>query len=532
MPMTDSARVGLTVLVAAGALGGGYLWLTGSLHSPDTYTQRVSFDNAQGVQKGAPVRVQGVDMGRVEEIALGADQKPVMLLRVRGGADGYRIHPEDGIRIVGSLVGFTQPFIEITPGGRRAAVVQPGGVLPGESGTSQDQVLAQSDQLLHNMNELTTRLNTITAGFARVTKDGRLADDLAKTVHNFAKASDSGVVVARNMEQATGRVDRLISSFESTSGSLNATLKRADKLFVDLRGTAGESQALMRDARGVVKDTGELVRSSQGVVQHTDETIKNANGLVTDTRTFIALNRSQLQEVVNSLNSSLKKLDSTLTEAQGFLGDKRLQGDLKETAANVKEATENLKKITVDVRTLTGDPKVQEDLKVTVTNLRDATEQAAELFRRVRGVIGGGGKTAKTVAQKVADAQFKADVLRTVNSNRTRFDFDATIPWSQNTFYRAGIFDFGEANEFNIQAGRRLRSNVWARYGIHASKLGGGLDFGSPNHPYFSIDVFGVDQLRADLQGNIPVTPYLDLTLGVDKAFNNPDPVFGIRYHK
>jgi ABC-type transporter Mla subunit MlaD len=327
-------------------------------------------------------------------------------------------------------------------------------------------------------------------------------------------------------------VDRLIDSFESTSGSLNATLKKADTLFASLRGTAGDTQALVRDTRGVVKDTGELVRNSNQVVLHTDETIKNANGLVTDTRTFIALNRGQLQEVVNSLNSSLKKLDSTLTEAQGFLADKRLQGDLKETAANVKEATENLKKITVDVRTLTGDPKVQEDLKVTVANLRDATEQAADLFRRVRGVIGGGGKTAKTVAQKVADAQFKADVVRTVNSKRTRFDFDATIPWSQTTFYRAGIFDFGETNGFNIQAGRELRSNVWARYGIHASKLGGGLDFGNPNHPYFSLDVFGLDRVRTDLQGSIPLTSYLDLTLGVDKALNKPDPIFGIRYHK
>ena len=533
MPLNDSARVGLTVLAAVAALGGGYLWLTGSLHAPDTYLQRVSFDNAQGVQKGAPVRVQGVDMGRVDEITLGADRRPVFVLRVKSGAEGYQIRPEDSIKIVGSLVGFTQPFVEVTPGGRHAAAVaQPGNVLPGDSGVNQDQVLAQSDQLLRNMNELTNRLNTITAGFARVTKDGRLADDLAKTVHNFAKASDSGVVVARNMEQATGRVDRLISSFESTSANLNRTLNKADTLFASLRGTAADSQKLMQDARGVVKDTGEVVRNANGVLQHTDETIKNTNGLVTEARMFVALNKGQLQELISSLNSSMKKLDQTLTEAQGFIGDKTLQADLKETAANTREATENLKKITGDVHALTGDPKVQEDLKVTVANLRDATEQAADVFRRVRGVIGGGGKTAKTVAQKVADTQFRVDVLHGTESNRTQFDFDATIPWSKSTFYRAGIFDFGETNQFNIQAGQALRPNIWARYGIHASRLGGGLDIGAPNNPYFSVDVFGVDKLRTDIRGNIPVTPYLDLSLGVNRAFENPDPVFGVRYHK
>src|SRR5947209_123825 len=146
MRLNDTARVGLTVLVALGALTGVNLWLSGALHPSHTYVQNVRFPNAQGIQAGGFVRVQGVDMGSVEKVTLAPDGQALIGLRMR---DAYHIQPTDGIRIVINPVGFAQPFVEITPGARAAAApaLNPDGTLSGDSGLSQDQLLTQTNQL-------------------------------------------------------------------------------------------------------------------------------------------------------------------------------------------------------------------------------------------------------------------------------------------------------------------------------------------------------------------------------------------------
>jgi hypothetical protein len=92
--------------------------------------------------------------------------------------------------------------------------------------------------------------------------------------------------------------------------------------------------------------------------------------------------------------------------------------------------------------------------------------------------------------------------------------------------------DFGQENEFNIQRGQRLAPSLWARFGVHASTLGLGLDVGNSLHPPLSLDFYGLHDQRLDVQANLPVTRFLDLTFGLDNVFREPDPIFGIRYKR
>jgi phospholipid/cholesterol/gamma-HCH transport system substrate-binding protein len=531
MRMTDAARVGLTVLVALAVLAVGTFSLRSIQNRRGTHDEKVSFTDAQGIQEGAYVRVRGVDVGTVNEIHLGPNYEAVLTLRI---SDRYpRIRPEDSVRIVGGLFGFDPPRVEITPGGRRTPAVRTAeGAHPGEGGPTTDRLISEGDRLLQNLNRLAGNMDRLTRNLNEVAGDPQLRKDLNTTARNFARASQSGVVVARNLEGTSGRVDALIDSFESTSSRLDRTLRQADRLFTSFQGTASESRELVRDtrgvmseARGVVRDTGELVRS-------TNETVKNAGGLVSETRLFVAQNREKLQEVVNSLGSALKQLDATLTEARTFIADPEIRADLKATAANVREATENLKNIGADVRSITGDPKVQEDLRASISNLRDLSEQAGGIFRRIEAVFGSSGKTAKSIGERISDAEVDAALVRGVTSNRTRLDLNATIPWTENTFYRLGFYDFGENNRFNAQMGQQFRPGLWARYGIYASKLGVGLDVGSRLRPPFSLDIYGLDQPRVDLRGNIPVAPYIDATVGLDNITRGANPVVGLRYRK
>jgi phospholipid/cholesterol/gamma-HCH transport system substrate-binding protein len=530
MRVNDALKVGVAVLIALAALIYVTFALPRAFQGRNTYEVKVAFDDARGIAEGAPVRVSGVDKGTVSDIDFDSRLgKPVLTLRIKSD---YPLGPNDAIRIAGGLIGFNPPWVEITPGGRVTADPAPGGIRTGDSGPNTDKLVSQGEKLLSNLTTLTERMTTLTDNMTRIAGDPRLRTSLVRTLVNLDKLSGTGVDIARNMKSATAQADRLIASFQGTATSLDRTLRRADTLLAGFRGTATQSEALMKDARAVMQRTNTVVENTGELMKDTRTVIQNAGGLVTETRTTLAENRVKLAQVLDSLNASLKNLDKTLTEATAFLTDEQMRADLKATAANTREATANLQKITADLESLTGDPQAQEDLRATIGNLRAATEEATEVFRRVRGVLGGGGQTAKNITQRLQEAELRAEVVRTGRSERTRVHTDATLPWSANTFYRLGLFDFGENTRINAQAGQQLRRNLWVRYGIYASKLGAGVDFGSRQRPSASVDLFGLDRPRLDLRGNIPLNRSLDLTIGVDRVFQAPDPVFGVRYHK
>lgn len=530
MRLNEAARVGLAVLAALGMLVFATFFLRGSLNRANTRTLKVAFTNAQGIQKGAYVRVRGVDVGQVEKISLGDGATAVLTLRV---GEEYQVKPEDSIRIVGGMFGFSPPYVEITPGGRKGGPATAGpDILLGETGTNTDALLSESEELIRNVNGLAVKMTNLADNLNKVVGDPGIRTSLTRTAANFEKVSNSGVTIAKNMETATARADRLIAGFQDTAESLDRTLRRADTLLASFHSTANETKGLMTDARGLVNDTREVVKGSGQFLKSSNTLVENASGLVTDTRQVLTENREKFKGVLESLDASLKQLDKTLLEAQTLLADQDVRSDFRATAANIRDATANLRKITDDVRGLTSDPQVQEDLRVTLFNLREASEQAGDVFRRVKGVLGTGGQTAKSIGQRVSEAELRGTLTRTLVTDRTRLDFDATIPWSESTYYRLGFYDFGENNRFNVQAGNRMPRNTWLRYGIYASKLGFGFDVGDRQRPAFSADLFGVDHPQVDLRGNVPIAPNLDLTLGLDNVFRRADPIFGVRYRK
>jgi ABC-type transporter Mla subunit MlaD len=524
---SNAVRVGLAVMGAFVLL----MFATFSLRRVNvgaTYLRRVAFADAQGIQEGAFVRVRGVNKGTVEEVNLGSPTEAVLTLRMRSD---YQIEPDDSVRIVGGLFSFSPPYVEITPGGRKTAMsVAPDGTFQGEATATTDSMMSQSNELITRLNSLTERLTRLTDSVARVAENPRVQNNLIRMSDNFAKASESGRVVAHNMIGVTEKADRLLGSFGGTADKLDRTLAQSEGLIRTFNGAAADTRELMKETRtlvrtgsGVMKDTGELVRSTNTVVQ-------NAGGLVTDTRGTLAENRERVAALFESLNRSLKSLDETLEHTKTFVGDPELRGDLKATAANLKDATENLKGISQDVRGLTGDPKVQEDLRASLGSLKTVAQSASEVLERARAVLGTPSKTAKTLGQRVQEATLDLNAQRGFQSQRTRLDFNAVVPWSATTYYRLGFYDFGETNKFNVQAGQRIRSGIHARYGFYASKLGAGLDFGSPVSPAFSADLFGVDNPQLDLRTNFRIAPHLDIRLGLEDIFRRPDPVFGVRY--
>jgi len=123
----------------------------------------------------------------------------------------------------------------------------------------------------------------------------------------------------------------------------------------------------------------------------------------------------------------------------------------------------------------------------------------------------------------------RADLLQRTRPGRTRLDLDATVP-TRAGFYRLGIYDFSERNRLNLQIGRRLGAGRTVRYGFHASRLGIGLDLGSPRRPWLETDLYSLRDPHLDVRGSHRLSDDLDLTVGVDDLLGTNAPIFGLRW--
>jgi len=205
--------------------------------------------SVSGLDTGAPVRLNGIDVGRVARIELDpADPRLVTLvMEVRGSID---LH-SDAVASLESqgLTGVS--YVEIS-GGTLASpplTAKRGEKYPtiASRPSSLQQVFANAPEVLAHLLVIANRVEAVlddknraaiaeilanlrdTTGVVdRRNKDiDRLISDAGETMHNLATASTVLDVLVANLEHTSGKADRLVAS-------ANTTFNRASKLANDL----------------------------------------------------------------------------------------------------------------------------------------------------------------------------------------------------------------------------------------------------------------------------------------------------------
>jgi phospholipid/cholesterol/gamma-HCH transport system substrate-binding protein len=487
MGWSTAARVGLVVILAMGILAGAYVALQGAGFWRKTYTKIVQFDNAQGLTKGTEVRYAGVRIGEVSDIFLARNNRANVELKIQ---QQYSIRPTDTITIAtGGLL--PTPYIEITPA-RKGPPAQ--GVLQGRSAVTTDQLLTNFNALLPETQKLVSSLTSMSHSLENLVGDPQVVRNLKNTAANLEVVSARGKTMAANLEEVTGRAK-----------AMSASLERFGR-------------------------QGEQIGAN---FQHTTRSLQRTAVLLEGT---LRQNRAKIGETLDNLSGAMAALQDVLGEAKSALADEGLRTNLRETLAqlktamsNLREASANLSQSTGDLRNLTGDPQVNSDLRQTISATRSTMEEANRLVHRINRIVGGASERVAGAREQVGRADFRADLVQRTSPGRTRLDLEATIP-RRGGFYRFGLYDFSEKNGLNLQLGQMFESSLSLRYGLHASRLGIGLDLGRPEHPWLETDLYGLDQTRFDLRAAQRLRRDLDLTLGMDGVFRNNSPTIGLRW--
>jgi phospholipid/cholesterol/gamma-HCH transport system substrate-binding protein len=319
-------KVGGLVLVAlAGVLG--LLYLMGELSLSRGAGLQVDFSHTGNVVEGAPVKLGGVAVGRVEEIRLLPDRRdaagnplPVqMALSVASEAVGaLRTDTRVTVATVGPL---GEPYLELNPGSTRAAVLPPGATVRGTDAPRLDIVALQLSSFLD-------------AASRAMEKDPEGLTGLASNVSALARRLDA--VLGENQEEVRTMARELAAASKDLRLIAHST-----RLMLQ---PGGSGARLVGDAAAVASVA---KRELPGISQSAGRTL---GGLAALTGDLSPQDGERLRAALQSYTAAGAHLEQVTARAERLLA--RIEAG---------EGT---------LGALQKDPQLYEDLKALVTDLR------------------------------------------------------------------------------------------------------------------------------------------------------------------
>jgi len=258
-------KVGLLVVVAAVVLG-GFIFILGNYSFGKGFTLQVDFDFVGNLAPGAPVKVAGIKVGRVESISfLGGrvDERTKQRVYVRLHLwleNRARATVRTNSRVYINTQGILgEQYIEIEPGNPEAEGSREWTTdlapLRGENPPRTDLVFARLYTVLDEITQLlTTERTTIQKGLREATSTLESVNRLLTKNHDsigsvLTKSDDllsELTTTARSANTVLGDGKHLVQTMQSAQYLVNVLTARLPKLIDSVEKTLGEAQVLTR----------------------------------------------------------------------------------------------------------------------------------------------------------------------------------------------------------------------------------------------------------------------------------------------
>jgi len=240
--------VGGFVVMAFGVLAVVVMFMGNDLKIfRDKKVFRTAFMNANGLNLGAPVKLGGVEVGKVDSVTVELqDDVP----RIEAKLTLYE--PFDGVVREGTKVRLdTQgvlgdKFVMIVPGPKGAPKLAEGADIPSEENAELSVVVAKSTDIIENVNAMTLKLKQFADGLP----DPRVLGAVANNIEQSTR------VLAEVMKQLNGKdsILRAASSAE-TNAKINSTLTNLQNASVRLASVASKVDQGQGTIGALINDT-------------------------------------------------------------------------------------------------------------------------------------------------------------------------------------------------------------------------------------------------------------------------------------
>lgn len=315
--VSSEAKVGLFVLVGLIILG--YMSFQVGKQTfgfKKGYTLDVVFDSAAGLDRESSVQIAGVEVGRVESIAL-KDGKALVRLRM---APNVKLE-KDAIAAIKTHGILGEKYVEIYPGTHGAATLAPGEQISRtERPTDIDKLLYQIGMIADDIRGVTSSLNRVLAGQAgeeTINSILKNAKEFTKNLNQVIVSNEATLQTAlENTSQLTGNLNKMVTRNDAKVSQVMDNLKTAsqemEKTFAtlsDITGSVNRGEGtlgqLLKD-----KSTADKLNKTLSSLQEVTEKINEGRGsigkLIND------------DETVRNLNEGLAGINRYVTKAEQF----------------------------------------------------------------------------------------------------------------------------------------------------------------------------------------------------------------------
>lgn len=308
----NELMIGLLVLVALVALG-GLIMSTGDLDLfKEYYTVTVYFERTSGLQPDTPVRMSGVNIGKVKSIKLdGSDLGAVKVELLIENTVAIKKESKVNITSTG-IIG--ENYVDFAFGGKEGEDLARDGsaVVKGETDVSFDEIKNSLAKLMATVNT-----EQVSADFQEILFHSKNtfkeADVLLHNLNEIQnKNKDEIQATLTNIEAGAANI-RTIT--EKINQSLDATI--ADKEF-------------QADIRRIVANGNDTIFRINGAIDNLDKTLVHVSDLVSsgkDTLSTINDNYLSLQPKINriaenieDITTNAKIITNDLEKGEGLLG--------------------------------------------------------------------------------------------------------------------------------------------------------------------------------------------------------------------
>ena len=337
-------KVGILGIVALACIALVVFLLTGNMKWFQTQVPlHVYTSDAAGLTPGSPVRINGIQAGSVDNVALSGETSPQRVIKVDFNVDSDMVKqiPVDSIASISSdnLLGSTK-FLQITKG-TSTATVQPNATLKAENTQQFDQLVAQGFNVLDSaqavLGKITNIVGEVESGNGTIGKllvDQSLYNSLAATVNQVQ-------LLTTTLNSKTGTVGHLINDNELYN-QIQTVVDRLDKVMAGLQQGQGTAGMLLKDPK-VYNDVDKSINQLNTLLGNLNAGKGTAGQLLVSNK------------IGNQVSTTLGKVDLTLDKVnsgQGTIGQllvnpalydaatgttRELHGLLKDFRANPKK---------------------------------------------------------------------------------------------------------------------------------------------------------------------------------------------------
>ena len=314
----------VALLIAAAlilALGGegGFFW--------QRYNLKVKFPNAAGVQRGSPVRVAGVTVGAVQEIAF-VGSEVEMLLELRDDMQ-QRVRTTSRATI-GSVSLLGEGAVDISASTSGDPIPEGGYVTTDALPPQLADVTAQANK---GIAELTGLITDLRAGKGTA---GKLMTDEQLYVE-LRQFTASAREVTEGLSRGKGTLGQLLNNPESAR-QLEASLKNLNTITAKINAGQGTLGQLMNDPT-LAKNLNEATANFGSLSSKLNQGQGTMGQL---------MNNDSLYKRLDAVTANLEQLTRTLNQGQGTMGqlmnDKQLYDNMNRTVTEMQQLLADIRK--------------------------------------------------------------------------------------------------------------------------------------------------------------------------------------------